>query len=72
MAGFEQNRVHIVGELPYLEDELCTWIPDLSKYSPNRLDAMVWAITELMIEDEPIEQLVIFDSMEQMNVNMDL
>ena len=43
----EQRRMHIVGSLPKLEDQLCHWIPGMK--SPDRLDAMVWALTELMI-----------------------
>jgi hypothetical protein len=49
VAGFEQGRIYLVGDYPYLEDELCQWIPGESKLSPNRLDAMVWALTELMV-----------------------
>ena len=30
------------------EDELCTWIPGETKQSPDRLDALVWALHELM------------------------
>jgi len=41
----EQGRDHHVGYFPQLEDELCMWIPGES--SPNRLDAKVWALTEL-------------------------
>lgn len=41
----EQGRDHHVGYFPQLEDELCMWLPGES--SPNRLDAKVWAITEL-------------------------
>lgn len=43
---YEQRRVHHVGALPELEDQLCTWTPDLGE-SPDRLDALVWGITEL-------------------------
>jgi len=71
VAMFEQGRVHIVGELPTLEEELCTWIPGIRE-SPNRLDALVWAITELMLQEEVREHKIIFDSMKQMGVNMDL
>lgn len=39
--------VHLVGSFPRLEDELCTWLPGMN--SPNRLDAFVWAITDLLI-----------------------
>lgn len=50
VAGFEQGRIHLVGEFPYLEEELCTWVPGESRESPNRMDALVWAITELMLQ----------------------
>lgn len=47
----ETGRVHMVGSHPELEDELCKWSHD-EKWSPNRLDAFVWAITSL-ITDKP-------------------
>jgi len=50
VAGFEQGRIHLVGEFPHLEDEMVSWIPGESRESPNRIDALVWAITELMLE----------------------
>jgi hypothetical protein len=43
---YEQGKVHHVGAFPELEDELCTWVPGASD-SPDRLDALVWAFTEL-------------------------
>jgi phage terminase large subunit-like protein len=46
-AVYEQGRVHHAGTLARLEDELCEWVPDQSTWSPNRLDALVWACTEL-------------------------
>jgi phage terminase large subunit-like protein len=45
---FEQKKAHCVGMLGLLEDELCTWIP--GEDSPNRLDAMVWGFTDLMLD----------------------
>lgn len=70
VAGFEQDRIHLVGEFPYLEDELCMWIPGESKGSPNRLDAMVWAITELMLQEpEPEESIVIYDAMQEFGLD---
>ncbi len=45
-AETEAGRVHVVGELPDLELEMTTFVPG-SKKSPNRLDAAVFAITEL-------------------------
>ncbi len=49
-ALYEQGRVHHVGSFPKLEDELTGWDPTADMRSPNRLDAMVYGITELMIE----------------------
>jgi phage terminase large subunit-like protein len=47
-ALYEQNRVHHVGSLAKLEDECCNWNPQLENQdSPNRMDALVWAMTEL-------------------------
>ncbi len=46
VAMYEQGRVHHVGQFPYLEDEMCQWATGAP--SPNRMDALVWAITELM------------------------
>jgi phage terminase large subunit-like protein len=46
VALYEKGEVHHVGAFPTLEDELCMWAPGAP--SPNRLDALVWAITELM------------------------
>lgn len=48
-ALFEQGRCHIAGSFPLLEEEMCGYVPGLSTRSPNRLDAMVWALTVLML-----------------------
>ena len=45
---YEQKRGHHVGSFPALEDELSLWVP--GDQSPNRLDALVWAGTELMLQ----------------------
>jgi phage terminase large subunit-like protein len=44
---YEQNKIYHIGGFPELEDQMCTWIP--GEKSPDRMDAMVWAFTELMI-----------------------
>lgn len=44
-ALFEKGVAHIVGHMPQLEDEMCSYVP--GNPSPNRLDAMVWTVTEL-------------------------
>ena len=45
-ALYEQGRVHHIGYFAELEQQMCEWTP-LSKDSPDRLDALVWALTEL-------------------------
>ena len=46
-ALYEQARAHHIGQFPQLEDQMCNYTLD-SKQSPDRMDAMVWAMTELM------------------------
>jgi predicted phage terminase large subunit-like protein len=47
-ALYEQGKVHHVGTYPQLEDQMCEWIPnEPDQKSPDRMDAMVWALTEL-------------------------
>ena len=48
-ALYEQGRVSHVGGFPELEDEMCSAIEPGSSKSPDRMDALVWALTELMI-----------------------
>lgn len=51
-ALYEQGKVFHVGAQKKLEDELCNFTPlgYIGEGSPNRADALVWALTELMIE----------------------
>ena len=48
-ALYEQGRVKHVGCFPALEDEMCDFGLDglSSGRSPDRLDALVWAVTAL-------------------------
>lgn len=46
-ALYEQGKVHHVGSFPAMEDEQCTWVP--GDKSPNRMDALVWCMSELML-----------------------
>ena len=46
-ALYEQHRVHHHGMFAKLEDQATTWNPKTDKNSPDRMDAMVWAMTEL-------------------------
>ena len=50
-ALYEQARVSHCGALARLEDQLTTWDPATSRTSPDRLDALVWALTEVMLTD---------------------
>ena len=48
-AFYEQGRVHHVGSFYALEDQLCSWVPVSASRSPDRLDALVWCMTELLL-----------------------
>jgi len=53
-ALYEQGRVSHVGALSRLEDQCASWDPAGDHRSPDRLDALVWAITELAVRDEAV------------------
>lgn len=48
-ALYEQERVKHVRGLNDLEDQMVTWSPLGKIGSPDRLDAMVWAVTDLVL-----------------------
>ena len=50
-ALYERGLVHHVGAFPALEDQMTTWVP--GEKSPDRMDALVWALTDLVIQPEP-------------------
>ena len=45
-ALYEQERVHHVGIFPELESQMCSYTGETNR-SPDRLDALVWGLTEL-------------------------
>lgn len=49
-ALYEQGRIHHVGVFDKLEEQMLTWTPE-SGDSPDRLDALVWALTDLMLTE---------------------
>lgn len=54
-ALYEQGRVHHVGTFAKLEDQMCSWNPlldDSEQDSPDRMDAAVWALSELMLKPQ--------------------
>lgn len=52
-ALYEQGKVSHVGVHPDLEDQMCNFTPSgyVGEASPDRADALVWALTELMVQD---------------------
>jgi phage terminase large subunit-like protein len=46
---YEQGRIWHVGEFPQLEAQMVTFNPDAGGASPDRVDALVWGFTELML-----------------------
>lgn len=53
-ALYEQGKVSHIGGLPELEDQMCMIGPDgyIGEGSPDRVDALVWALSELMFKVE--------------------
>lgn len=48
-ALYEQGRVHHVGSFPELEQQMCEFVPGQEAESPDRMDALVWAIYDLIL-----------------------
>jgi phage terminase large subunit-like protein len=62
-ALYEQARMHHVGSFAQLEDQMCAFTSDFDRdaagYSPDRVDALVWAATELLVA--PMKGFAIFE-----------
>lgn len=56
-ALYEQGRVHHVGSFAAVEDQMCSW--QTGDKSPDRLDALVWALTELMVRHSNRERIAV-------------
>lgn len=52
---YSQGRIHHVGSLQKLEDEMTSWVPNSGAKSPNRIDSLVWGITYLLDEKPKFE-----------------
>lgn len=50
LLPYEQHRVHHVGYFPDLEAQLTGWVPEETRDSPDRLDALVYGVTALLID----------------------
>jgi phage terminase large subunit-like protein len=56
-ALYEQGRVHHVGVFAKLEDQMVAWDPVMTPHdSPDRMDALVWGISELLLEAQPVRR----------------
>lgn len=65
VALYEQNRVSHAGIFRELEDQMCSWVPDQD--SPDRLDALVWAMTDLLVDGPRKAPVVVPSSLEQVS-----
>jgi len=61
---YERGKIYHVGEFPALEDQMCTMTidfdPKTAGYSPDRVDALVWAMTALfpdMVRDKSTSEI---------------
>ena len=55
---YEQGLIHHLGGFPYLEDQMCGFVPGSTDKSPDRMDALVWAIWHLAIDPESRRRVV--------------
>jgi phage terminase large subunit-like protein len=69
-ALYEQHRVHHVGAFGVLEDQMCDYEPIASK-SPDRMDALVWALTELSGDDDEQEVIYEYDGRHSISPDLD-
>jgi phage terminase large subunit-like protein len=62
-ALYEQGRIHHVGAFSQLEDQMCAFTSDFDRaragYSPDRVDALVWALSALLVA--PMANQGLFD-----------
>lgn len=53
---YQQGRIYHIGSLPDLISQCCTWEPKSGMDSPDRVDALTWAFTELMLGESKRKQ----------------
>lgn len=46
-ALYEQRKVHHIGSFPELESQMCSYTGETNQSSPDRLDALVWGLSQL-------------------------
>lgn len=53
VVAMQQGRVKFNGEMPFLFEQCVYWDPEASRFSPDRMDAMVWGVIAAMITPPP-------------------
>ena len=65
-ALYEQGKIHHVGMFAKLEDEQTSWVP--GEDSPDRMDASVWAFTDLMLNGRNVPTNLKLPSLDKVNM----
>jgi phage terminase large subunit-like protein len=72
-ALYEQRRVHHVGTFAMLEDQMSAFTSDFDRgragYSPDHVDALVWSLSELMVDGSPGYGLIEYTRLEAEKAN---
>ncbi|MFA6713751.1 MAG: phage terminase large subunit [Victivallaceae bacterium] len=58
-ALYEQGKVHHAGSFAELEEQMCSYNPATAKSSPDRMDALVWALTDLSNYGSAIQAITV-------------
>jgi hypothetical protein len=53
-AMYQRGLMHHVGTFPELEAQMTQWTPEDSTISPDRMDALVWAATALLVHQRAV------------------
>ncbi len=61
-ALYEKGRVFHSRPLHLLEEQMCSYVPGVTSKSPDRVDALVWALTDLLLEGEGAAKCKIWGS----------
>lgn len=62
VAGlYERKMIHHLGLFKQLEDQMVTYSPVTAQKSPDRMDALVWALTELFLQQKLAPRIITLD-----------
>jgi predicted phage terminase large subunit-like protein len=61
-ALYEKGRVFHIRPFSLMEQQLCDYVPHLSSKSPDRMDALVWALTDLLLAKEATMDIKVWES----------